>query len=198
MLTIADIVIVGFSFMGGNFQLDAQLWASPSSCLGVASIPFAKSGVSSGSDWRSQMVATVNAWMIANSIANTGGIWIAFDKEPAVKSSSTYEAVVSQVGSSAPSAAVENNDFGATTFTWARTSAGIYTLTASAPTFTANKTVVLMSNPNAFLNNFKYTVTSTTVITFQTATLSVLSLILVPGNADALLSNTLVEVRVYP
>lgn len=112
--------------------------------------------------------------------------------------SSTYQALVSQSGTSAPSANAYVNDFTGTTFTWARTAVGTYTLTASNAVFTSNKTAVVMSNPPAFLNNYKYTLTSSTVITFQTATLSVLSLILTSGNADALLSNTMVYVIVYP
>lgn len=111
---------------------------------------------------------------------------------------STYQSLVSQTGTSAPTGTVLNNDFGATTFTWARTGTGVYTLTASSAVFTANKTAILMSNPSNFLNNFKYTVTSTTVITVQTATLSVISLLLTPGNADVLLSNTMLYVVVYP
>lgn len=116
---------------------------------------------------------------------------------PAVVSS-TYQSLVSQSGTAAPTGSTLHTDFGATTFAWARTATGTYTLTASAPTFTAGKTALLMSNPNAFLNNFKYTVTSSTVITLQTATLSVISLLLTPGNADSLFSNTMVYVIVYP
>lgn len=112
--------------------------------------------------------------------------------------SSTYQALVSQSGTSAPSAVQSVNDFTGTTFAWARTGTGTYTLTASNPVFTAGKTAVIMSNPNAFLNNFKYANTSTSIITFQTATLSVISLLLTPGNADSLLANTMAYVVVYP
>lgn len=112
--------------------------------------------------------------------------------------SSTYESLVTQSGTSAPSGSTLHSDFGSTTFTWARTGVGTYTLTASAAIFTAGKTAVLMSNPNAFLNNFKYTVTSSTVITFQTATTSVITLILTPGNADSLFASTMIYVVVYP
>lgn len=131
----------------------------------------------------------------------TSGQYIAGDLSvqnfPAVVSS-TYQSLVTQSGTSAPTGSTLHNDFGSTTFTWARTGTGTYTLTANSPVFTSGKTAVLMSNPNAFLNNFKYTVTSSTVITFQTATLSVISLLLTPGNADNLLSNTMIYVIVYP
>lgn len=119
---------------------------------------------------------------------------------PAIPSpvSSTYQSFVSQSGTSAPTANQYVNDFSGTTFTWARTGTGTYTLTASAAVFTSNKTAVLMSNPPNFLSNYKYAVTSSTVITFQTASLSVVSLLLTSGNADSLLSNTMVYVVVYP
>lgn len=109
----------------------------------------------------------------------------------------SYQAAVSQSGTSAPTGTQLVNSTG-TTFTWARTGVGIYTLTASAAVFTANKTLVLISSPNNPLSNFRYDNTSTTKITFTTSTLSVLSLILTSGNSDALFANTLVEVRVYP
>lgn len=112
--------------------------------------------------------------------------------------SSTFQSLVSQSGTSAPTGNTLHSDFGATTFTWARTGTGTYTLTASTPTFTAGKTGVFMAQPVNFLNNYKSTVTSSTVITFQTATLSVITLILTPGNADSLLSNTMIYVVVYP
>lgn len=116
---------------------------------------------------------------------------------PAVVSS-TYQALVTQTGTGAPSGVQFANDFSGTTFTWARTAVGTYTVTASNPVFTTGKTAVIMSNPNAFLNNFKYAVTSTTVITLQTSTLNIITLILTPGNADGLLSNTMFYVVVYP
>lgn len=135
----------------------------------------------------------------ANTTAGLSGVTTSniYVQEPA-HLSSTYQAFVTQSGTSAPSATQFINDFPGTTFTWARTGTGTYTLTASSAVFTANKTAVLMSNPPSFLNNYKYTVTSSTVITFQTASLSVVSLLLTTGNADALLSNTMIYVVVYP
>lgn len=110
---------------------------------------------------------------------------------------SSFQSLVSQSGTGAPSGSTLQNSFGVT-FTWARTGAGTYTLTASAATFTANKTAVLLSTPNNAFASFTYTITSTTVITFNTSVLSVLSLLLGSTNTDSLLANTLVEIRVYP
>lgn len=115
-----------------------------------------------------------------------------------VSVSSTYQSLITQTGTSAPTGTALHNDFGATTFTWARTGAGVYTLTASAPTFTANKTGVFMSNPNNTFAGFKYTVTSTTVITFTTTLEAILSLALTNPATDALFANTMIDVVVYP
>lgn len=111
---------------------------------------------------------------------------------------SCYQSLINQSGTNAPSGSTLANDFGTTTFTWARSSTGVYTITANASVFTSGKTGVVISNPNNPLANFRYAVTSTTVITITTSVLSVLSLILTSGNTDGLLSNTLFEIRVYP
>lgn len=150
----------------------------------------------------SSLVSDLSAKANTSSLATvaTSGSYLDLTNKPTIPTptSSTYQAFLTQSGTSAPSASQFVNDFTGTTFTWARTGTGTYTVTASNPVFTSNKTAVLMSNPANFLNNFKYTVTSSTVITLQTATLSVISLILTPGNADSLLSNTMFYVVVYP
>lgn len=131
------------------------------------------------------------------TVATTGSYTDLINK-PSLPSGTTYQALVSQSGTSAPTATVGENDFGGTTFTWARTGAGTYTLTASAATFTSGKTAVINSQLNNPLANFTYTVTSSTVITIKTTLNSILTLILTPTNTDALLSNTMVYVIVYP
>lgn len=119
---------------------------------------------------------------------------------PALYSSpySSYQAIVAQTGTGAPTGTSLNNNFGSTTFTWARTSAGVYTLTASAPTFTSGKTTIVSSQPSNPLAAFQYVITSTTVITLTTTLTGILSLALTTPATDALLNNILVEVRVYP
>lgn len=115
--------------------------------------------------------------------------------------SSTYQGFVTQTGTSNPTGTQFHTDFGATTFTWARTGVGAYTLTASSPVFTSNKTAVLMSMPNNPLAAFKYTVTSSTVLTFGTSVQSLASLLtlnLTTTPTDALFANTMIYVIVYP
>lgn len=111
-------------------------------------------------------------------------------------SSSTYQALASQTGTSNPSATQFVNDFGGTTFAWARASVGVYTLTASSAVFTSGKTAIVLSPSTSPLNNITATRTSSTVITFTTSQLNLLALGV--GNVDSLMSNTFVEIIVYP
>ena len=55
-----------------------------------------------------------------------------------------YTALLTQAGTAAPVATILQNTTG-TTFTWARTSSGTYTITASSNAFTSNKTIVFMN-----------------------------------------------------
>ena len=108
-----------------------------------------------------------------------------------------YSALLTQSGTAAPSAASVVNEFGSTTFTLARTSAGLYTITANSAVFTANKTAVILSTPLSSLNTLNAVVTSTTVITLTTALSSVIATVLTAVATDGLLTNSLIEIRVY-
>ena len=91
--------------------------------------------------------------------------------------------LLTQTGTNAPVATEVYNNTGQT-FTWARTTTGIYTLTASAATFTANKTIVFFNNGNAAPNTNKWTRTSDTVLTLTIG-------------IDNALTNGSFEVRIY-
>lgn len=108
-----------------------------------------------------------------------------------------YSAILTQTGTSAPTVNQKQNDFGATTFSWTRSGAGTYILTASTAVFTIGKTVLINSTPPSPLINYSYIVNSTTQITFTTGQLAVLLTILGATASDGLLTNTLCEVRVY-
>ena len=98
----------------------------------------------------------------------------------------SYVALLTQTGTAAPVATVLSNNL-TTTLTWARTGAGIYTLTASAATFTANKTIVFFNNGNVAPSLFdanKWTRTSDTVLTLTIG-------------VDNALTNGSFEVRIY-
>lgn len=108
----------------------------------------------------------------------------------------SYAAGVTQSTTSAPSATVSKNDFGATTFTWARTTAGVYTVTASTAIFTSGKTQVIIPASLTGLTNVTYIVTSTTVITFTTNVTSVIATVLSVTPTDSLF-NTFVQIQVF-
>lgn len=195
MQTIDTINVIGFSAMGANFKVQVEFWQDDSTFLGADFINIPKSSVASGSNWRALLAAAANAYCDNAGFTHPAHLWVSFDGEAGTKAYSSYEAIVTQTGTSAPTATLGNSDFGATTFTWARTATGIYTLTASAAIFTTGKTAAIISPASSPINNISAVATSTTVITFTTSTLNLLALGV--GNADALLSKTLVEIRVY-
>ena len=95
----------------------------------------------------------------------------------------SYTALLTQTGTAAPTATVLSNNL-KNAVTWARTGTGIYTLTASAATFTNNKTIVFFNNGNAqpSLSIF-WQRTSDTVLTITAS--------------DGAFSNGSFEVRIY-
>ena len=94
----------------------------------------------------------------------------------------SYVALLTQAGTAAPVATVLSNNLTAT-LTWARTGAGIYTLTASAATFTNNKTIVFFNNGNFSALSINWQRTSDTVLTITAS--------------DGAFSNGSFEVRIY-
>lgn len=116
----------------------------------------------------------------------------------------SYQTIVSQSGTAAPAvsggfAATSTYPAG-TTFTWARTSAGVYTLTASTAVFNTSKTGVFVAPLQNLNASVRATVTSTTVITVTTAvqSVAVLGLLgLTTTATDALLSGTMIYVQTY-
>lgn len=118
---------------------------------------------------------------------------------------SSYETIVSQTGTSAPAVSGSltplNSYAAGTTFTWARTSAGVYTLTASAAVFnTAGKTAVILGPLNNLNGQYTAVITSSTVITITTAvqSLSVLGLLgFTATPTDAMMTKTAVQVLTY-
>jgi len=101
----------------------------------------------------------------------------------------SYVALLTQAGTAAPVATVLSNNLTAT-LTWARTGVGVYTLTASAATFTANKTIVFL-NVGSGITLISAERTSDTVLTVKT---------FVPSSGaavDASITNGAFEVRIY-
>ena len=101
----------------------------------------------------------------------------------------SYVALLTQAGTAAPVATVLSNNLTAT-LTWARTGVGVYTLTASAATFTANKSIVFL-NAGSGVTLISAERTSDTVLTVKT---------FVPSSGaavDASITNGAFEVRIY-
>lgn len=145
--------------------------------------------LTNGITWYTPSIAKVNA-LIAAALPPTP---------------SSYQTIVTQTGTSAPAVSgslspVSTYPSG-TTFTWARTSAGVYTLTASTAVFnTSGKTGVFVGGLNNLNASYKAVVTSTTVITITTAIGSLLGLGLLGLTAtptDAILTQTMIYVQTY-
>ncbi len=95
-----------------------------------------------------------------------------------------YTALLTQTGTGAPVATILKNNTGAT-FTWARTSSGTYTITASSNAFTSNKTLVFYNlGEYAFSIGQPWTRTSDTVITISLG-------------GDGRITNGAFEIRIY-
>lgn len=116
----------------------------------------------------------------------------------------SYQTIVSQTGTAAPAVSggftPANTYAGAPTFTWARTGAGVYTLTASSAVFNTSKTGVFISPLQNLNASVRGVVTSSTVVTITTAvqSVAVLGLLgLTTTNTDVLLSNTMIYIQTY-
>lgn len=147
--------------------------------------------------------SAINTYATGQGYTLSEGIFWPFPPLPTAPAS--YQTIVSQTGTTAPAVAggltpVSTYPSG-TTFTWARTGTGVYTITASTAVFsTSGKTGVFVGALNNLNASYKTVVTSSTVITITTAIGSLLGLGLLgltATNTDALLSNTMIYVQTY-
>jgi len=116
---------------------------------------------------------------------SNGTVWLDAGKAGAA----TYDAVLAQAGTAAPTATIHENTLGATP-TLARSNTGIYTLTATGK-FTLAKTMIQVSvdsGATAVLARVEHT--SANVITISTYTEA--------GVAADLVGNVFVSIRVRP
>lgn len=123
----------------------------------------------------------------------------------AIAGPNSYQTIVSQITTGAPAVSgslTPTSTYAAgTTFAWARTSAGVYTLTASTAVFnTAGKTAVFVGPLNNLNGAMTAVITSSTVITIITAVQSLAVLGLLGFTAtptDGLLTKAMVYVQTY-
>ena len=87
---------------------------------------------------------------------------------PSINIYDSYTALLTQTGTDDPVATVLSSNLTGT-FTWARTGAGVYTLTASVATFTANKTIVFVNRGSNAASTITWARTSDTVLTITSA-----------------------------
>jgi len=96
-----------------------------------------------------------------------------------------YTALVTQAGVAAPTATVLQNSITGT-LTWARTGAGVYTLTSNGTAFTVNKTILFLNVGDGEANQMlMWTRTSSSIITLNT------------NGADDRITAGAFELRVY-
>lgn len=206
-----------YSYVPGGSTIDVLAFFADTSSLNTGSQQASLMGISysnTSGDVSSQVEAAVNAycdleaiprpdvftWLTSTPDRVAAQIAAAIPPAP-----SSYQTIVTQSGTSAPavsgSFAPTNTYAGSPTFTWARTGAGVYTLTASAAVFnTSGKTGVFVGSLNNLNGSYKTAVTSSTVITITTAvqSLAVLGLLgFTATNTDGLLSQMMVYVQTY-
>lgn len=106
-----------------------------------------------------------------------------------------YRATLTQASTAAPVATVGQNTLGQTV-TPARTSTGLYTLTAGGAVFTANKTQIMMGSGSAgaTFTALQAVRTSTTVITIDTLNFDTDA----AAPADGLMTETAITIVVMP
>lgn len=175
-------------------------------------VMFDVTGVTTDDGLKTAGLAALDSWLAANSYNRTDGItWPWIDQTDtqalitaALSGPTSYQTIVSQTGTAAPAVSggfTPTSTYAAgTTFTWARTGVGVYTLTASTAVFNTSKTGVFIAPLQNLNASVRGVVTSTTVITFTTAvqSVAVLGLLgLTTTNTDALLSGTMIYVQTY-
>lgn len=201
-LEIMDFDIVELLIVAGTPEIAVALYDSSTSAFdSIQILPMTQADIKANGMYAT-IIAAINTYATNNSIIV--GAVPSFGGVPAVGPLS-YQTIVSQTGTAAPAVVsgftpVSNYASG-TTFTWARTAAGVYTLTASSAVFsTSGKTGVFVGGLNNLNAQWKATVTSSTVITFTFAvqSLAVLGLLgFTATNTDALLTNTMIYVQTY-
>lgn len=195
-------IVSGSQFVGVGFF---DTTTSPATCIDVQNLQLNMADAAGTTALATVAVAAINAYATSQGYTLSDGIWPVFNSTDAIIAPSSYQTIVSQTGTSAPavsgSLTPTSTYPSGTTFTWARTGAGVYTLTASTAVFnTSGKTGVFVGSLNNPNGAWKAVVTSSTVITLTTylQSLAVLGLLGFTGTpTDALLTQTMVYVQTY-
>lgn len=201
-LEIMDFDIVELLISAGTPEIAVALYDSSTGAFNsIQLLPMTQADIKANGMYAT-IVAAINTYATNNAI--TVGATPSFGDVPAVGPLS-YQTIVSQTGTAAPVVQAGftpvSSYASGITFTWARTGAGVYTLTASTAVFnTSGKTGVFVGGLNNLNAQWKAVVTSSTVITltFAVQSLAVLGLLgFTATNTDALLTNTMIYVQTY-
>lgn len=203
-LTSMKAVLLSYTYVSGPTMAAVVGFQNGSSFLEEKILPLTGFDFDAG-DLPSATTAVILAEAVAQSYTMTAADIEGLQMFTPSVLPASYQTIVSQTGTSAPAVsggfAPVNTYASGTTFTWARTGAGVYTLTASSAVFnTSGKTGVFIAPLTNLNAQARGVVTSSTVLTFTTAvgSVAVLGLLgLTATNTDALLSNTMVYVQTY-
>lgn len=154
-------------------------------------------------------ITSTDWWVPDNATVSLAGLMSSADKvllnSLSSSTSASYQTIVSQTTTGAPAVSggftPVNTLAGTPTMTWARTGAGVYTLTAGSAVFsTTGKTGVFVAPLTNLNGSVRAVVTSSTVITVTTAvqSLAVLGLLGFTATAtDTLLDKTMIFIQNY-
>lgn len=203
-------LVTGYSVVASAPNISVYLESDDGTIKAGVNVPLTVAYSDTDGTIQPTIAADINAFCAANSLPNPTIDWLMTtpsDLAAAIPvAPSSYQTIVSQTGTAAP---IVTSGFspvstyaGGTTFTWARTSAGVYTLTASTAVFNVanGKTGVFVAPLQNLNASVRAVVTSTTVITVTTAvqSVAVLGLLgLTTTPTDALLSGTMLYIQTY-
>lgn len=197
------------SYIPGNLYFSFKLLNGATEIADLA-VGVDVTGVTTRNGLQAAGLAALDTWLAANSYNRTDGIIWPFIDDATIlalvgSAANSYQTIVSQTGTAAPAVSGSLTPISTyaagTTFTWARTGAGVYTLTASTAVFnTSGKTGVFIAPLQNLNASIRGVVTSSTVITVTTAvqSVAVLGLLgLTTTNTDALLNGTMIYIQTY-
>lgn len=209
-ITISTIMIkafvLGYAPDSSTAGVVALLEDSAGVDTGCVNIPLTISSSDTDVTIAAGVPSAINTWCVANiGVAPDSIDWLMTVPSSLPVTPSSYQTIVTQTGTTAPavsgSLTPTSTYPSGTTFTWARTGAGVYTLTASTAVFnTSGKTGVFVGSLNNLNAQYTVVVTSSTVITITTAVQSLAVLGLLGFTAtptDALMTKTMVYVQTY-
>lgn len=200
MTNVNAIVVQIQNDFSGNIYVSFAFYDTSNNYLGIDTVQLAISDI---------VTIGLNAAVAAAIATEASGLSytvqnIFWSVTPPTSGPNSYQTIVSQTGTAAPAVSggftPTSTYASGVTFTWARTGAGVYTLTASSAVFTVGKTGVFVAPLQNLNASVRAVVTSSTVITVTTAVqaVAVLGLLgLSATNTDALLSGTMIYVQTY-